>query len=789
MKKILSVFLAVVMLMGAVSTVSVAAGDTCIKLSDTTGDTGYSAGTDAVNTWFKENKGGTLILDVKLESVATPGAGHTSRLIAFTGDNPYNYAGYDFTNGKFTAGAGTAWTTVDPSTTYTPYSERAFEWETGRWYELALQYDGPVVTVYLDGMPMICAEFDDSFETDYIIMYPQYCTVFMDNFRVCGKTYNVRDRVGEIYSATGFTGVASVSSVSDWFFDSKGYTVSAQGRAMPELDEMLPNRKVAPSIDGAYLKYVEAGGNGTAIPTVNYSKYNGFTYVEDVRIDRKSIAASFGVRFGNFIAGYDWDNACFRIGMKSGYGFNSNAACTYAKTDYALSLKTVYEFAVRFNGNTVSVYLNGVLMAQATNTSFAQNYSNIEISHYRMGAAIDNVVVAYPDYDVREAKGSAAGRFTFDEEASYIDSILDYNLDTSSTGYSVAKDTDGASVTVSDAEAADGSATVAITFDGCTDYTAFEMDIAYPSQLAVKQTTVLALLEGTNAVSPTGSNPVTVAFAAKANGHVADGRVVDVVFSTPEEYGDYEITVTVRPYIGDVPGAALTSTGTVTVPEPKLPVGSPSGFVYDGENFYWDEVDGAGAYELYMMYEGDDYEYPIDTVYSGEYAFEADSWIPDVGVYLFRVYLYDEDYNIVSVSDDITVIRVDETTVYYSLGEYAAVCYARLEALAEGPYSSANQSKIDALLAEADAAFAAASTVSSVEEIYESYAALIGEIPVSDGGITGDVDGDGSLSNMDYSLLTRFIKGGTVEFVGDPDMDGNGSINNIDVAMLKKLLK
>ncbi|MBQ7826682.1 MAG: hypothetical protein IJ386_00270 [Clostridia bacterium] len=789
MRKILSVLLSLVILVGSVSTVSVAAGDTCIKLSDTSGATGYSAGSDDINEWIKENEGGTLIFDVKLESVATPGEGQTSRLVAFTGDDPYNFAGYDFTNGKFTAGAGTAWPTAQHSTTYTPYSERAFEWESGRWYELALQYDGCVATVYLDGIPMVSAEVDGRFETDYIIMYPQYCTVLIDNLRMCGKDYNVRDRYGDIFSATGFDGVTTTDAVSCWYFGSEGYSVSDEGRPMPELGEMLPDRTVAPSIDGAYLKYVEAGGNGIAASTINFSTYNGFTYVEDVRVDRKSVAATFGVRFGNYIAGYDWDNSCFRIATRSGYGFNTSSAYSYAKTDHALSLGTVYEFAVRLDGNTVSVYLNGVLMAQASNDAFAQSCSYIEVSHYRMGASIDNVVVAYPDYDVREAKGSAAGRFTFDEHVSYIDGIMDYNLDTASAGYSVTKATDGASVTVSDAEAAEGTATVGITLDNCTDYTAFEMEILYPTALTVKQTSVLALLKGTSVVSPAGSNPVTIAYAAPANGTVSDGRVVDVVFNTPDAYGDYVVSVTVRPYIGDIPGAAFSSTGTVTVPGPSLPVGSPAGFTYDGEIFTWDEVEGAGAYELYMMYEDDDYEYPIDVAYSGEYSFEADSWIPDPGVYIFKVYLYDEDYTIVSVSHDLTVIRTDDGTVYCSLGEYAATYYAKLAAFAEGPYSAANQSKIDSLLAEAETAFAEAANVSSLETIYETYAAQISDIPVSSGAITGDVDGDGAVSNLDYSLLSRFLRGGAVTCEGEPDVDGNGSINNLDLAMLKKMLK
>lgn len=794
MKKVLSVFLAAVMLVGTLSLGVVATSDTCIRLTDTSGSTGYSAGSDAVNEWVVENDGGTLIFDVKLESVATPGSGKVSRLVAFTGDAPYNYAGYDFTNGQFIAGAGDNWPTDTQTTTYTAYSTKSFEWETGVWYEIAYQFNGNEATVYLDGIPMVSAEIDTAFITDYMILYPQYCTVLIDNLRVCGKDYNVRDRYGDVYAATDFTGVTSVGSVSCWAFSGTGYSVSTDGRAMPELGEMLPQRTVAPAIDGAYLKYSEAGGNGTGTSVISFNDYNGFTYVEDVRVDRKSSAASMGVRFGgNYIAGYDWDTATFRISGKTGYGFNTTDTYTYAKTEYALSMKTVYELAVRQNGNVVSVYLDGVLMVQAASDDFVTTSAKIEVSHYRMGASIDNAVIAYPDYDVREAKGSAAARFTFDEDASYIDGIWDFNLDTGSTGYTIAKETGAAAVTVADAEAADGKATVGITLENCTDFTAFALDIAYNSQLSVSQVTPQSILDGTSVVSPTANNPVTVSYVAPVDGNVPDGKIINVVFNTPTAYGDYDVTVTLTPYINDVPGASFSGTGSVTVPEPGMNTGLPNGLAYDGETLSWIAPENALAYEIYMLYEGDDYEMYVDYTEESEYYFPYADYIPDPGLYIFRIYMYDDTYELASVSDDFGVIvEADGNIVTGGLEAYAEVLLGRLnDSVAENTYTDDNQALIDGYLADAQYDIAAATDYATMVDTYEGYKAMIEEIPVKEEEtvLAGDVDGNGAVDQTDNSILARFLKGADITVTVGADVDGDGDINTTDRALLKRMLK
>lgn len=56
--------------------------------------------------------------------------------------------------------------------------------------------------------------------------------------------------------------------------------------------------------------------------------------------------------------------------------------------------------------------------------------------------------------------------------------------------------------------------------------------------------------------------------------------------------------------------------------------------------------------------------------------------------------------------------------------------------------------------------------------------------------ILGDVDGNGVINNLDYSILLRFVSGGSVEITAEnADMDSNGSVNNLDLALLVRELR
>lgn len=792
MKKLLSVFLTVAMLLSTVTVMSVAATDTCIKFTDTTGDRGYSAGSGAVNDWVVANDGGTVIFDVYVESLATPASGMASRIVAFSGDSPLNFTMFDLTNSRITAGTSTAnWPTSLTSSNYTEYSGRNFSWQTGRWYELAFQFDGGVATVYVDGIAMISAEFDDTFESDYLLLYPQFCTIYIDNLRICDKEYNVRDRAGTVYGATDFKDITSVSGVSCWDFSGPGYSVSTNGRPMPELGDMVPARTVAPVISGAYAKYAEGGKTGTVPINVNFTPYNGFTIVQDLRFNTKTVLGNFAIRFGkNYIAGYDWDTQSFRISQRSGYGFNTSDAFTYAQKSYALTLRQNYEIAVRQYGETVSVYLNGVMMCQATNESFATGYDKIELNCYRSGAAIDNMIIAYPDYDVKEAKGSYAAKLTFDESVEYINSKCGFGFD-GSTDYTLSAEKDAAKLTVNNALAVDYLANVTVSLANFPEATAFKLSVSYPNGFSVAKSTIASGLSGTGANSDTNANPYVVMFAAKGDSTVSSGDLANIIFNTPTTAGKYTVNATLTPYIGDVPCASITGSGTISVPEPPLSVGLPEGVAYDGEVLTWEPVEDIGDYEILLSNYGVDNELSLDYVEETEYYLSADMFMGDPGVYVVRIVVSDVDYNPISVSKDLIVIREENGELYCGLDAYVAKLCLDLAALAEGPYTKDNQAMIDSILAEAEATMVSITNYDLLMVTYADYAAQIAEIPIGgeeeDDNKVGDVDGNGIVNADDYVLLSKLANGANVECLGNPDVDRNGIVDANDVVFMSKL--
>ena len=791
-KKILSVFLTVAMLLSTVTTMSVAASDTCIKFTDTTGDRGYSAGSSAVNDWVIANDGGTLIFDVYVESLATPASGMASRIVAFSGDSPLNFTVFDLTNSRITAGTSTAsWPTSLTSSNYTEYSGRNFSWQTGCWYELAFQFDGGVATVYVDGIAMISAEFDDTFESDYLLLYPQFCTIYIDNLRVCGKDYNVRDRYGDVNSATDFTGISSVSGVSNWDFSGPGYSVSTNGRPMPELGDVVPTRTVAPKISGAYAKYAEGGKTGTVPVNVNFTPYNGFTIVQDIRFNTKTVLGNFAIRFGkNYIAGYDWDTQSFRISQRSGYGFNTSDAFTYAQKSYALTLRQNYEIAVRQYGETVSVYLNGVMMCQATNESFATGYDKIELNCYRSGAAIDNLIIAYPDYDVKEAKGSYAAKLTFDESAEYINSKCGFGFD-GSTDYTLAAETDAAKLTVNNALAVDYLANVTVSLANFPEATAFKLSVSYPNGFSVAKSTIASGLNGTGANSDVKTNPYVIMFAAKGDSTVSSGDLANIIFNTPTAAGKYTVNATLTPYIGDVPCASITGSGTISVPEPPVSVGLPEGLAYSNNMLTWEHAEGAMDYEILLSNYGVDNEQSVDIVVDPEYYLDADWYMADPGVYVIRVNMTDENFDIVSISKDFIVIREEDGSLYGGLDTYAEKLCLDLAALAEGPYTKDNQAIIDGILAEAEASMPSITNYDLLMVTYNDYVAQIAEVPVGgeeeDNNKVGDVDGNGIVNIDDLTMLSKVANGADLECLGNPDIDRNGIVDINDLAMLSKV--
>lgn len=789
MKRALSLILTVAMLVSCVVFTAGAASDTCIRFSDTSGSAGYSAGASDINNYVIAQDGATLIFDVNVQSTTAASAGLFSQILAFTSDTNYNHSAYNFGDSKFTVGAGTKWPTDSQTNAYTRLAERDFEMYKGVWYELAFQFDGNEVVIYVDGTPMVAAELD-TVDNKYLILYPQFCTIFIDNLRVCDKNYNVRDKVGTVQYATDFSGITSVSGCSSvWDFSGAGYSVSQSGRPMPGISDMVPVRGVSPAAKGNYLQYKESGGSGIAQLSKDFSDYKGFVYVEDVRIDRKSVGANFAVRFGtNYIAGYDWDKQSFIISTRSGYGFSTASAYCYAVAEYTLEVGKTYEFAVRQTGSLVAIYLNGVMITSAVNDSFDTGYNAIQISHYRVGATIDNVVIAYPDYDIKEATGKTLNSITFDESVDYLNSVCGLNIGVSGYGYSIVKGSAQPKVLVDSVEAADGKATVGIALADCLGYDAFEMSVTYNSALSVSIATAAEIAGGYTVLSPTTSTPFVLSCVTDST-PITNTDVLDITFNAPGASGDYEVNVTVTPYLNDVPMAPITGTGTITVPKGGVTEGLPTGLSYDGTTLSWDYLDDAVFYGIYVIY-SDGYEEMIDETEDTEYELIFEDYFGDPAEYKFQIYAYDEYYELYAKSEPYSVIYTEDGDFYFGLDSYADVLYENLLALInDRDYSDENQAIVDALIAEAEDKLYSAD-YESIDALYEYYYSELDAVPegATETVIHGDTNGDGIINTNDITYLSRMMSGASVEVYPGCDVNGDGIVNTTDLSTLRRNL-
>ncbi|MBE6707900.1 MAG: hypothetical protein E7578_01490, partial [Ruminococcaceae bacterium] len=231
MKRIISFVLSVIMLIS--STVFVvdaeAETNTCIRIEDTAGVDGYAAALDEINERVQAEGGVTVVMDVLVEENFTPDEGMFSQIVAFTGGGSgvkYNLLSYDFGANMFKAGQSAEWISgAQPD--YAAIATNSFEWECGRWYELAFRFNGKKAAVYLNGICVISTEFDATL-TDYFIIYPQFCAVRFDNIRICAKDYNVAEDTGTVWATEDFTGLADIDSSGVMYFDFS-YTLSDVG--------------------------------------------------------------------------------------------------------------------------------------------------------------------------------------------------------------------------------------------------------------------------------------------------------------------------------------------------------------------------------------------------------------------------------------------------------------------------------------------------------------------------------------------------------------------------------
>lgn len=716
MKRFLCAMLSAVIVFAA-SAYSSAASDKCIKLSDTTGDKGYSAASDELNAKVAEAGGATLIFDVMAESLATPPSGKHSRITVFTGGPSFNLMSYDFTEGAFTAVDSPVWLLNQES--FEPLASQAFNWEVGKWYELAFQFEGNVATAYVDGMPMISAEFDSA-AISYLIMYPQFCDLRIDNMRICSKDYNVRDRYGDVWAVDDFSSATSVNT-QNWGFSGGGYSISDVGRVMPELNEMLPDRVVSHAIEGSYLRH--SGGTGIS-NGMNFTEYNGFTVVWDVRFDSLSSSAHTAVRVGTtYIAGYDVRAGAFEITTVAGFGFSSTSYNIFAKTPYTIQAGVTYEMAVRQYGDCVSVYLNGVLMAKAQDSKLSGDLSLVYLSNYSADTSIDNMIVAYPDFNVRERTGSRAAELTFDESPEVITAAWDFHLGNQTYGYSIVQSETSPVIAVSSDTANSGStAMVSLSLENTDGITAFEAEVTVPETLTVASVDTVA-----GVYSPDGSNPIRLEWLGSSlNG----GNIMTISLKIPIGAADGEtftVNASLTPYKDTTKLATLTASGTVTAKTPVLPV-LPTGLAFNGTALSWNAAETASSYEVFLRH--GDTESSLGQTNGNTFTVDAATLLASVGDHTFTVYARANNGSYVGRSDTLTVVRDSDLVLYNSVDEFKTALSSKIDAFINArEYLPADAAQVSDIAAAGKAEITGAQGYTNIMSAYSSCLSEIETVP------------------------------------------------------------
>lgn len=720
MKRFLCTVLSAAIVFAASAFYSSAASDKCLRLTDTTGDKGYSAATDELNQRVASEGGATLIVDVLADSLATPTDDAHSRIAVFTGGPSYNLISYDFTEGAFTSVVSTNW--ILNQTSFEPTASQSFEWKLGQWYELAFQFDGNTATAYVDGIPMISAKFDNP-ALSYVIMYPQFCNLRIDNLRLCSKDYNVRDRYGDVWATDDFSD-ATLMSTANWVFSGGGYSVGDGGRAMPELGEMIPKRTVTPSIDGSYLRH--SGGTGLS-GGMDFSKYNGYTVVWDVRFDSLASSAHTAVRVGtSYIAGYDVKSGAFMVSTVAGFGFSSTAYNIFAKTPYTLSAGTTYEMAVRQHGDCVSVYLNGCLMAKAQNSKLLCDLSSVYLSNYNADVAIDNMIVAYSDFNVRERTGSRAAEFTFDEAESVIAQVCDFHLGNQAHGYSVIPGDGMPALSVSSATANLGeTAEVTVSIDNTDGITGFIADVQVSDMLEI-----VGVTSPIGTLSPNGSNPVRLVWQGDS---VAGGVIMTLNLRVPANVSDGDvcgISASLVPYKGDTVIASATANGSVTAKVPVLPA-LPTGVAFNGKVLSWNAVDSASAYAVYLA--SSDGEYLLGRPGSTSFAVDTAAYITAPGDYDFTVYASGANGAYIGKSDSLRVVRDGDSVIHNTVDAFKNSLASKIDAfIATREYTAEDASAAARIASSGKASISAAECYDIAMDAYNSCIAELSTVPTKD---------------------------------------------------------
>lgn len=208
-------------------------------------------------------KGITVAFDVMVSEILVDRAGMFSQISVFMNNDVVpSYAGYNFTlehargnkvypgHSAFECWTG-AWPAYDQTletNKYAVLAEQRFDWQLGEWYRMAIKYDKNKASVYLNGELMCESEFEMC-DHNWIIMFPQYCTAYFDNFVTATAAYDVTnenwENNPEVYDFIDFENAVNTSAFTgvqagDWDFSGGGNaeTFAYSGYNLAKFDEI-----------------------------------------------------------------------------------------------------------------------------------------------------------------------------------------------------------------------------------------------------------------------------------------------------------------------------------------------------------------------------------------------------------------------------------------------------------------------------------------------------------------------------------------------------------------------
>ena len=427
----------------------------CIRISDTDGMTGYGAAGDDIGAIIAEKGGVTVVMDVFVESYTAPSEGMFSQIAAFTGggtaDAKYNLLSYDFTDKAFKAGQTNAWISDNPADDYAAVSTNPFNWETGKWYELAFRFNGKKAAIYLNGICVISTEFDAT-SIEYLIVHPQFCDVRIDNVKICDKAYDVANGVGTVIAAENFDSLSDATASETWVtFDYEMSNAGCDGIITTIKDNCVrinatDNTSGYSAAQDAFNEMVAAEGGVTLVADVYL---NGIT--EAPAGQASQLVAFTGAYSANDrynYAGIDF-GANELVAMESGswvYDGRSDLTSVIGTKNFTWETGVWYEMAWQFDGNNVAVYVNGEKMLTSTVSSVNNSYI-ILFAQY-CDVKIDNIRLCDKAYDVANGIGTVWGVENYRSAVSYdtsdvwyVDST--YTLDAKGTDVYNVGDVDG----------------------------------------------------------------------------------------------------------------------------------------------------------------------------------------------------------------------------------------------------------------------------------------------------------------------------------------------------------